>query len=146
VTRDNHLKLHLAIALTLACSATEVLGERGNDGSQVRTSSRTVVGMVTRTFTDESRKNWYGTGPRPLTTAIWYPATARTGETETIFAERPLATKTQFFTSITVADCRFLRRAAKLKMIGLFFSCRDEKPYLLVSFRMNCPDLSLVRM
>jgi predicted dienelactone hydrolase len=32
------------------------------------------VGMITRDFIDGSRKNWEGTGPRPLRTTIWYPA------------------------------------------------------------------------
>lgn len=31
------------------------------------------VGVQIRHFTDESRRNWQGTGPRPLATIIWYP-------------------------------------------------------------------------
>ena len=46
--------------------------------------SSAVVGMVTRDFVDESRKNWQGTGPRPLKTAIWYPA-ARASKEEATF-------------------------------------------------------------
>jgi predicted dienelactone hydrolase len=42
------------------------------------------VGMVTRDFVDESRRNWEGTAPRPLRTAVWYPTDAAT-VTETIF-------------------------------------------------------------
>jgi len=32
------------------------------------------AGMVRREFVDSTRGNWQGTGPRPLTTLIWYPA------------------------------------------------------------------------
>jgi predicted dienelactone hydrolase len=42
------------------------------------------VGMVTRNFADESRRNWEGTGERPLRTAVWYPTDGGTS-TETIF-------------------------------------------------------------
>lgn len=31
------------------------------------------VGVQLRAFKDESRKNWHGTGPRPLVTVVWYP-------------------------------------------------------------------------
>lgn len=34
------------------------------------------VGMATRAFVDEGRRNWQGTGPRPLNTVIWYPVAA----------------------------------------------------------------------
>ncbi len=47
------------------------------------------VGMITRDFTDEQRQNWQGTAPRPLRTAIWYPATATAAESETIFGGPP---------------------------------------------------------
>jgi predicted dienelactone hydrolase len=40
----------------------------------------TVVGMATRDFMDEARRNWQGTGPRPLKTVIWYPATEASRE------------------------------------------------------------------
>lgn len=42
----------------------------------VRTTSRTLsqVGFDTRELVDESRRNWKNTGPRPLSTVIWYPA------------------------------------------------------------------------
>lgn len=42
------------------------------------------VGMVTRSFTDDSRKEWDGSGPRSLTTHIWYP-TPPTRKVEMIF-------------------------------------------------------------
>lgn len=44
------------------------------------------VGMVTRPYVDEQRKNWAGTGPRPIRTAIWYPADAKAKETESVGA------------------------------------------------------------
>lgn len=34
------------------------------------------VGFETREFVDESRSNWQNTGHRPLSTVIWYPASA----------------------------------------------------------------------
>jgi len=34
------------------------------------------VGLMRREFTDESRQNWSRTGPRPLSTMVWYPASA----------------------------------------------------------------------
>jgi predicted dienelactone hydrolase len=37
-------------------------------------AERQPVGMLTRSYTDDGRKNWQGTGPRPLTTVVWYPA------------------------------------------------------------------------
>ena len=46
------------------------------------------VGMVTREFADETRRNWSGTAPRPLRTAVWYPTDESTA-TETIFGGRP---------------------------------------------------------
>lgn len=57
------------------------------------------IGMVTRNYTDESRQEWGGTGPRPLTTVVWYP-TAPTRKVEMIF-EAPVAE--QVFDSIPVA-------------------------------------------
>jgi predicted dienelactone hydrolase len=47
------------------------------------------VGMITRDFTDEQRKNWQGTAPRPLRTAIWYPANPTDAKEETIFGGPP---------------------------------------------------------
>jgi predicted dienelactone hydrolase len=34
------------------------------------------VGFETREFVDATRSNWQNTGPRPLSTVIWYPAAA----------------------------------------------------------------------
>lgn len=50
---------------------------------------RAKVGMVTRDFTDERRKNWEGAAPRPLKTAIWYPAAPTSTQAETIFGGPP---------------------------------------------------------
>ena len=52
-------------------------------------SAQSHVGMVTRSFTDDRRRNWEGTAARPLRTAIWYPAAAGTGKVETIFGGPP---------------------------------------------------------
>lgn len=35
-----------------------------------------IVGVMLRNFVDEGRKNWQGTGPRPLVTVVWYPVDA----------------------------------------------------------------------
>jgi predicted dienelactone hydrolase len=45
--------------------------------------------MITRAFMDDHRKNWEGTAPRPLRTAIWYPAAATATQSETIFGGPP---------------------------------------------------------
>jgi len=44
------------------------------------------VGMATRPFVDEQRRNWAGTGPRPIRTVIWYPAADSAKETESFGA------------------------------------------------------------
>ena len=45
--------------------------------------------MVRRNFTDEHRKSWEGAAPRPLKTAIWYPAAATSTQSEIIFGGPP---------------------------------------------------------
>lgn len=42
------------------------------------------VGMVVRHWRDDARQDWQRSGPRPLTTTIWYPAVAGTGEERTL--------------------------------------------------------------
>lgn len=37
---------------------------------------RPTVGVMLKHFVDEGRKNWQGTGPRPLLTVVWYPVDA----------------------------------------------------------------------
>jgi predicted dienelactone hydrolase len=44
------------------------------------------VGMVTRQYVDEERQNWSASGPRPIRTAIWYPAGPKAKETERVGA------------------------------------------------------------
>ena len=44
------------------------------------------LGMITRDYADPERQNWDRTGPRPLRTAIWYPAPASADMTETVTA------------------------------------------------------------
>lgn len=65
----------------VACSgASSLLFTHSAHAQRVRTSSRTVtlapVGFETRELKDENRRNWQNTGPRPLSTVIWYPAAA----------------------------------------------------------------------
>jgi predicted dienelactone hydrolase len=65
----------------------------------VRASAQSDVGMITREYHDDLRRNWEGTGPRPLRTAIWYPADAGTGKPETIFGGPP---DQEIFAPVTV--------------------------------------------
>ena len=58
------------------------------------------VGMIARDFTDEQRRNWQASAPRPLRTAVWYPAAATAAESETIFGGPP---DTEVFSPVTVA-------------------------------------------
>src|SRR5688572_27661693 len=44
------------------------------------------VGMVTRDYLDPERRNWERTGPRPLRTAVWYPAPPTAEMTENVTA------------------------------------------------------------
>jgi len=68
--------------------------------AQIRDKSSTrSVGMITRNFTDEKRKSWQHIGPRPLRTAIWYPAGEVIKE-ETIFGGSP---DKEIFAPVTVA-------------------------------------------
>jgi predicted dienelactone hydrolase len=74
------------------------------------------VGMVTRNYTDESRKEWEGSGPRPLTTVIWYPA-APSRRVEYVFEGPP---KTQVFDSVPVAtDADVARTKPKYPLVLL---------------------------
>ncbi len=86
----NYSRLLLIVALAWHFSASQAI-------AQEKTQFR--VGMVTRDYVDEARKNWQATGPRPLRTAIWYPAATITTE-ETIFGGPP---ETQVFVPVTVA-------------------------------------------
>jgi len=93
----NTLRILLVIILAWHFSVAVAIAQR-NINSSASTADR--VGMVTRNFTDEKRKNWQGTEPRPLTTAIWYPAAATAPRSEIIFGGPP---EKEFFTPVTVA-------------------------------------------
>jgi len=59
--------------------ALAVLGQACSSTSPERPRK---VARTTRDFFDESRPNWKGKGPRPLSTTIWYPAVASAREQE----------------------------------------------------------------
>ena len=92
----------LVLVFLSYCSAVGAVAEKVND------SALSPVGMTTRAFVDESRKNWQGTGSRPLNTVIWYPAAANsrvepfvaTIENGKFFGDPALG---KFFTEIPVA-------------------------------------------
>jgi predicted dienelactone hydrolase len=93
----NHLGLLLVVVLASHFSGKETSAQK-NDNLPVQPLSR--VGMVTRNFTDDKRKNWQGTASRPLTTTIWYPAAATATKEETIFGGPP---DEEVFVPVTVA-------------------------------------------
>ena len=72
LSRRPALPLHLAVGPLLLLgfiAATHAHAqEQGPKGSSLS------VGVAVRAFLDDERSNWQGTGPRPLTTIIWYPA------------------------------------------------------------------------
>lgn len=92
----NYLRLLLVIVLGWHFSGSEATAQKNDNPRHPQAR----VGMVTRNFTDENRKNWQGTGPRPLTTAIWYPAAATATKEETIFGGPP---EQEVFVPVTVA-------------------------------------------
>jgi predicted dienelactone hydrolase len=51
-------------------------GTMAQTGGKSSGQTQGPVGFASRNFTDEGRKNWQGTGPRPLATIVWYPAVA----------------------------------------------------------------------
>src|SRR5689334_17994607 len=68
-------------ALVILCAAVMLFFWPGfivttlaHDQDQQDKRSSSTVGVALRAFVDEGRSNWSGTGPRPLTTIIWYPA------------------------------------------------------------------------
>jgi predicted dienelactone hydrolase len=92
---------------------------------KVAASPLATVGMTTRPFIDESRKNWQNTGPRPLNTVIWYPAATSsptapfvaTAENTQFFGDPTLG---KFFTEIPVAyDAPLLPSAKRRPLILL---------------------------
>ena len=78
----SYLRLLIVLAFVYHLSGGAGFAQRTDNSSVPRQAK---VGMVTRNFTDERRKNWEGTAPRPLKTAIWYPAAATSTQSETIF-------------------------------------------------------------
>jgi predicted dienelactone hydrolase len=74
------------------------------------------VGMLTRDYKDETRQQWEGTDPRPLTTVVWYPA-APSRKVAYIF-EGPV--ETQVFDSVPVApDVEIARTKQKYPLVLL---------------------------
>jgi predicted dienelactone hydrolase len=103
----NHLRLLLVIILAWHFPGSEAIAQREDN---LPTLPQAKVGMVTRYFTDENRKNWQGTAARPLTTAIWYPAEATGTKEETIFGGPP---EKEVFAPVTVASGAEPSRAAR---------------------------------
>ena len=60
-----HVKLLLVITLAGHSAGIKAHAQRDNHASA---KAQAKVGMVTRSFVDEKRKNWQGTAPRPLKT------------------------------------------------------------------------------
>jgi predicted dienelactone hydrolase len=89
----------LLVILMLAWHLSEI-GATAQRNDDERAQMQAKVGMVTRNFTDENRKNWEGTAPRPLRTVIWYPAAATAALSETIFGGPP---DKEVFAPVTVA-------------------------------------------
>ena len=102
-----HVKLLLVITLAGHSAGIKATAQRDNHASA---KAQAKVGMVTRSFVDEKRKNWQGTAPRPLKTAVWYPAAARATKEETIFGGDP---EKEIFTPITVAPDAEISRASR---------------------------------
>jgi predicted dienelactone hydrolase len=85
-----------------------------HDKSSTLTPGR--VGMITRSFTDEKRKNWQHTAPRPVRTAVWYPA-AEVIKEETIFGGPP---EKEIFAPVTVApDAEVSRESQQYPLVLL---------------------------
>lgn len=97
----NYLRLLLVVALVGHFSA-------GRVAAQEKAPFR--VGMVTRSYEDEARKNWQATGPRPLRTAVWYPAAATSAREETIFGGAP---ETQVFAPLTFSPSAALSQSSQ---------------------------------
>jgi predicted dienelactone hydrolase len=93
----NNLRSLLVIILAWHFSGSAAIAQR-KYALPMRLQAK--VGMVTRNFTDQNRKNWHGTAQRPLTTAIWYPAEATTTKEEIIFGGPP---EKEIFAPVTVA-------------------------------------------
>src|SRR3982074_2738091 len=102
----NHVRSLLVIILAWHFSGSEAIAQKHS----LPTLPQARVGMVTRNFTDENRKNWQGTAPRPLRTAVWYPAEVTATKEETIFGGPP---EKEIFVPVTVAPGAELSRVAR---------------------------------
>src|ERR1041385_6373262 len=96
----------LALLILLAMQRPEAIAQRDDQSS----THQFKVGMMTRSFEDDKRKNWQGTAARPLRTAIWYPAAATATKEETIFGGAP---ETEVFTPLTVAPAADISTARR---------------------------------
>ena len=96
MTKASHLRLLLLVVLPWHLAGTTATAQRRDESS---TMTPRCVGMITRSFTDEKRKNWQHTAPRPLRTVVWYPAGEVIKE-ETIFGGPP---EEEIFAPVTVA-------------------------------------------
>jgi predicted dienelactone hydrolase len=74
------------VTLSAVALAGQVFVASLNRGNGQSPRAPVAVGMITRHFADSTRMNWDGTAPRPLQTAVWYPAAAVTNE-ELVFAD-----------------------------------------------------------
>ena len=94
--KASYLRLLLLVVLPWHFAGTTAPAQTRDKFSPSTPAS---VGMITRDFTDEKRKNWQRTAPRPLRTAIWYPA-AEVSKEETLFGGPP---DKEIFAPVTVA-------------------------------------------
>lgn len=62
----------------MAAVLGNAVGSVAQEGAKHAGGEGVAVGVKLQTFMDEGRKNWQGTGPRPLATIIWYPVAAGT--------------------------------------------------------------------
>lgn len=84
-------------------------------GGIAHAAADVTVGMVTRQYTDDSRTEWEGSRPRPLTTAIWYPV-APTRKLTFVFE----TSKTPVFFPIAVApDAALASTSARYPLVLL---------------------------
>lgn len=88
-------RLLLVIVLAWHFTGNQAIVQRNND-----LPTQAKVGMITRNFKDEKRKNWQGTELRPLRTAIWYPSAATATQEEKVFGGPP---DKEVFAPVTVA-------------------------------------------
>jgi predicted dienelactone hydrolase len=112
------LRLSFCFVLASYCAGVGLAQKKDGSGPYV-------VGMATRGYVDETRKNWQGTGPRPLNTVIWYPAAegspmkpfVATADDAKFYGDPALG---KYFTEIPVAfDAALLMNGQKHPLILL---------------------------